>query len=262
MRLRQTASVFITVGLLLPIAVHAAEETGEPAIGGYCPVTYLTKNQAVQGQAAHQAVHAGKLYYFANEDAKKAFLADPMKYIPQFDGLCTTALGGMYGNRLPSDPTVFEVREGKLYLFSSQRAKAAYDRKPAEYIKQGEERFTKPALGGICLVTVRRTGKAVKGQSSCPAVYRGYVYHFVDAEAEAEFLKDPQSYLAQFDNYCAVGVSRGKKYPADGSRVRSVGDKTYVLFDAEAEKAFDADPGAIIKLAETQWPTIKNLKDK
>lgn len=44
-------------------------------------------------------------------------MADPDRYLPQFDGLCTTGLSkGIKGQ---SDPHVGKIVAGKLYLFSA-----------------------------------------------------------------------------------------------------------------------------------------------
>jgi YHS domain-containing protein len=232
----------------------------EPALGGYCPVSYFTRLQAVQGFAEQQVRHAGSLYYFVDAAAKQLFEAEPEKYLPQFDGLCTTALGGTYGNRIPANPTVFDIVDGKLYLFSSERAKLAYVQKPESYIEQAEQRFRQPAVGGICLVSTIKRGKAVAGAGSCPAVYRGFVYQFADPDAQAEFFANPAEFLPPFANSCAVGVAHGRKFPADGTRLRVVDRRIYLLFDADAETEFDADPAGVIRRATALWPTVKNQK--
>ncbi len=243
-----------------PLIAFGVGDQTEPALGGYCPVSYFTVHQAVKGDPAQSLVHAGQLYHFATADAKKQFTQDPAKYLPQFDGLCTTALGGSYGNRIAPDPTVFELRDGKLYLFSSQRAKLSYDKKPESYIEQATQRFSKPAVGGHCLVSTLKQGKPVLGDATCPVPYRGYLYHFADGEAQAEFLKNPLAYMPPFGTFCTVGVANGKKFPSDGSRLRVFNGKVYVLFDADAEKKFGTDPAAVVKAAEANWPAVKDQK--
>ena len=92
--------------LILAGTVPARGEEANPktALGGLCPVSYLLSGMAVKGDPAHQSTYAGELYYLADADTKKAFDADPEKYIPQFGGRCATVLGGSYGRRKQGDP--------------------------------------------------------------------------------------------------------------------------------------------------------------
>lgn len=248
--------------VLLASFARASDEKASPAIGGYCPVSYFALNAATKGDPAHQFAYLGKVYYFSNEETKKKFEAEPAKYLPQFEGLCTTALGGTYGNRLPSDPTVFEVRDGKLYLFSQERAKRAYDKNPVQYITQANERFNKPAIGGHCVVSSQKEGKPVKGDAKFNAVYKNWVYHFASEGAAQEFRNEPEKYLPQYENYCAAGMSRGKAFPTDGTRLRVLNGKSYLLFGADEEKEFDADPAGTIKKADENWPKVKAEKEE
>lgn len=238
------------------LPTSAMEEPAALAHEGYCLVSYFTDARAVKGDPKITAAHNGETFCFATEDAKKKFEADPAKYLPQLAGLCTTALGGPFGNRFIGDPTVFSVMDGKLYFFSSERAKASYDTKPSHYIEQAGQRFAKPAVGGHCMVSSRKEAKPVLGKAEHQAIYRGWVYHFANAEAKAEFVKSPAAYMTSYENHCAVGVSRGKRFPADGTRLRVHDGKAYLVFDADAEKQFDADPAGIIKKADEQWPTV------
>lgn len=120
---------------------QAQDAANKPALEGYCPASYLLTGKAVKGDQQFKSEYQGRVYYLANDQAKQAFDKNPEKYLPQFKGMCTTALGGSYGNRFWADPTVFEVLDGKVYLFSSERAKKAFDTNPAKYIKSGNERF-------------------------------------------------------------------------------------------------------------------------
>lgn len=263
-RIKPSMIRFLCISSLLAgfaVPAMAFEDKQEPAIGGYDPVAYFTAKAATKGDAAQQAKYLGKTYYFSSEENKKKFEAEPAKFVPQYDSLCTTALGGTYGNRLPSDPTVFDVRDDKLYLFSQERAKRAYEKNPENFIKQGNERFNKPAVGGYCVVTSQKEGKGVKGDPQFNAVYKNWMYHFASAAAVEEFRKDPQKYLPQYENWCATGISRGKAFPTDGTRLRVVNGKTYLLFGAEEEKVFDEDTAGTIKKADENWPKVKAEKE-
>ncbi len=129
-------------GMVLVLSgVAVAESKPTPELKGYCPASYLMDHKAVEGTPDHQLTHNGKLYYFATEKAKAAFQSDPEKYLPQFNGMCTVALGGMYGNRIAPDPEIFEIRDGKVYLFCADRARKLFVKDPDKYIPTAAQRF-------------------------------------------------------------------------------------------------------------------------
>jgi len=86
----------------------------EPQLDGYCPVCYVSAGKAVKGTKEFAATHKDQTYYFVNVDAMKAFQAEPTKFLPQYDGFC--AYGMSLGKKFESDPTVFSVINGKIYL--------------------------------------------------------------------------------------------------------------------------------------------------
>lgn len=49
---------------------------------GYCPVARVKMNREVMGSPEIFAVHEGKVYLFADADARKLFEADPGQYAP------------------------------------------------------------------------------------------------------------------------------------------------------------------------------------
>ncbi|MGL4398389.1 MAG: YHS domain-containing (seleno)protein [Luteolibacter sp.] len=83
-------------------------------LGGYCPVCYIAAGKAVKGSAEFTAVHEEKTYHFVSKETMEMFQKNPSKYLPAYDGLC--AYGMSLGKKFPSDPTVFKVVEGKVYL--------------------------------------------------------------------------------------------------------------------------------------------------
>lgn len=86
------------------------------AINGYDLVAYFTQNEAVRGSQKHEAVHNGVKFWFASEEHKNMFLANPQKYEPQYGGWCAFGLAANNA-KVPSDPKTFKLYNGKLYLF-------------------------------------------------------------------------------------------------------------------------------------------------
>jgi YHS domain-containing protein len=231
-------------------------DQAEPIEGieGYCPVSYFTDGEPVKGKESLAHDHMGFRYYLSSEAALEQFKKDPGGYVPQHAGLCTTALGGSYGNRFYSDPTVYYVRDGKLYLFSSMRARNAFDRDPPRYIKNCADRFT--AYSGYCPVAYQRRGKAVKGNETFMVSYRFQGLAFEDKEAMDAFMKDPGRYQPQYDGYCASALSRGQKHIGDPKSFAVIDKKTYLFWDDAARDKFVAEAEAKIPLADEQWSTL------
>lgn len=82
---------------------------------GFDPVAYFTAGQATRGKHTLPATFGGRTYYFSGEENRKAFLANPARYEPQFGGFCSN--GAAYNVKLGSDPTQFVVRDGRLFIF-------------------------------------------------------------------------------------------------------------------------------------------------
>lgn len=247
------ASLLIGCVVIAPAFTSAVEKEPEPALGGYCLVSYFEKNQAVKGDPAHKTEHMGDVYHFSSAEAKEKFHANPDKYLPQFAGLCTMALGGPYGNRLPSDPTSFAIVDGRLYLFSQERAKKMWEETPESVIKRADALFEQPRLSGYCPVSYQRDNKAVKGDPSQRSVYKTYVYHTSSPEAKAAFDKDPQQYLPPYGDYCVTHLADRTMKLFDPTLFRVVKDKTYFFHNEDARKRFDADPRKIIRRANARW---------
>jgi len=60
------------------------EEKADVAIHGFCPVCVIN-GMKVMGKESISSEYNGKTYYFASEDQKKMFLADPEQYVDDLD---------------------------------------------------------------------------------------------------------------------------------------------------------------------------------
>ncbi len=88
---------------------------GNVAIMGYDPVAYFTMNDAVKGSEDHAFEWLGATWLFANEKHRQTFTSSPIKYAPQYGGLCS--LGVAYGEVTRDiDPKAWGIIKGKLYL--------------------------------------------------------------------------------------------------------------------------------------------------
>ena len=82
---------------------------------GHDPVAYFSEKKPVRGTHTIAAAYEGRTYYFSSAGNRDAFRAAPAKYEPQYGGFCSN--GAPYAVKLGSDPTQFEVREGRLFIF-------------------------------------------------------------------------------------------------------------------------------------------------
>lgn len=84
-------------------------------IEGYDVTSYFN-GTPLKGTKQFSVTYDGAEFYFANEKNKKAFQANPNKYMPQYGGYCAYAVG-LKSQKIKIDPETFEIRDGKLYLF-------------------------------------------------------------------------------------------------------------------------------------------------
>ena len=249
-----------------PQAAGAAQKTDtpdpekqKPALNGYDLVSYQTTKQPQKGSANHQATYVGKLYYFAKESNKKIFEANPDRYLPQYAGMCTVALGNM-GNRLAGDPEVYAVFDGKLYLFGSERAKRFYDSKPEAILNYADRVFATPMFQAYCPVSYQTQKAALQVGPTFRAVAHHRMFHIASDVALPLFQADPDRYIPQYMGRCPVAWLASNKRESGEPTIFSVVDgKTYLLHTTEAKQKFDADSAKYIKPADTKWARIKDM---
>lgn len=85
------------------------------ALEGYCPVAYFAVNKPVRGKPEFASTYNGVTYHFVSADAKRAFDAEPEKYLPAYGGWC--AFGMAVEDKFPVDPRNFKIVDGRLLLF-------------------------------------------------------------------------------------------------------------------------------------------------
>ncbi len=98
-------------------------QADELAIKGYDTVAYFKDSKAVKGSGSFAFQWHGMTWQFSTKENRDLFAASPEKYAPQYDGWCAWA---MTESRLAkTDPEVWKIVDGKLYLNCSQ---AAYEK--------------------------------------------------------------------------------------------------------------------------------------
>ena len=109
---------FVAIALL-SVSAFAGElvnvsGASKAAVSGFDTVAFFTDAKPVNGSPFITAEHQSAIYYFASEEHKALFTANPEKYVPQFGGFC--AFGVAINKVLPVDISTWQIRNGKLYF--------------------------------------------------------------------------------------------------------------------------------------------------
>ena len=125
--------------LAIPFGCFAQAQVPSIALKGYDPVAYFTQGKPVKGEQSMSHEFDDVRYLFSSAKNKAAFVADPDKYAPQFAGVCT---GGVSkGMKTESNPELWAIVNGKLYTFSSLKARETVLESPA-VIAQAHKNWT------------------------------------------------------------------------------------------------------------------------
>ena len=125
---------------ILAVGVARAGTVNEDhgvAIKGYDPVAYFTDDKPVKGSPAHRFFYQGVTYEFVSAAHRKAFVAEPEKYVPQFGGFC--AYGTATGHKADIDPAAFSIVDGKLYLNYNTKVRDKWAQDEPGYIQKATE---------------------------------------------------------------------------------------------------------------------------
>ena len=97
-----------------PVKAGSPSRTG---LWGYDPVSYFTAGHPEPGSAEFSFPFDDTTYWFASEEHRKMFAADPEHYAPQFKGYC--ALSVARGLKIEADPEAWTIWNGRLFVYGS-----------------------------------------------------------------------------------------------------------------------------------------------
>ncbi|MEN9669818.1 MAG: hypothetical protein RL018_95 [Pseudomonadota bacterium] len=107
-----------------------SNRSGEPVmLLGYDPVAYFTKGEPTRGNAQFKTNLPDRTYYFASAENQALFATNPAKYEPQYGGFC--ASGAAFAIKLGSDPTAWQIYNGRLFIFGDVLGQTAWQLDPA-----------------------------------------------------------------------------------------------------------------------------------
>ncbi|MBU2957658.1 YHS domain-containing (seleno)protein [Paracoccus sp. 1_MG-2023] len=118
------------------------------AVSGYDVVSYHDLPQAEPGGAQpapskglkqFTARYNDAVFAFASAANRDRFLADPEAFAPQYDGHC--AYGVAKGGKVPGNPNLWRIVDGKLYLNITPRVVRTWERDIPGYITLAEDEW-------------------------------------------------------------------------------------------------------------------------
>lgn len=112
-----------------------------PAIRGYDTVAYFTEGKALRGSASFGYVWHGMTWQFITKENRDLFAGNPEKYAPQYDGYCAWAMAE--ARKADTDPDVWKIVDGKLYLNCSRSAYEKWSRDIPGNIRKADEHWKK-----------------------------------------------------------------------------------------------------------------------
>lgn len=125
------------------------------------------------------------------------------------------------------------------------------------------------AIGGYDPVAYFESGKAVKGAESLASKLGMTTYYFSSEENKKLFEANPIKYTPQYDGYCALAVSYGKKISIDPETFKVKDDKLYLFYNGKSSNGkvnsldtWNKNEERLLKKSNTNWPEVKKLKYK
>jgi YHS domain-containing protein len=113
------------------------------------------------------------------------------------------------------------------------------------------------ALKGYDPISYFTDGKPEQGSKEFTFAFDDTTYWFKSAEHRDKFASDPERYAPQFDGYCAVQLSRGRKVEADPQAWTITNGKLYVFSGKGGLPIFHKQPVAIAQKASENWPKLR-----
>jgi YHS domain-containing protein len=122
---------------------------------------------------------------------------------------------------------------------------------PEVYVANGK------AINGYDAVAFFTEQKPTTGNEAFSYKWNGATWIFASQQNLEAFAKNPAKYAPQYGGYRAFGTADGHKAPTQADTWTVQDDKLYFNYNSAVKKQWDKDRMALIKKADTNWPTIK-----
>ena len=147
MKLQQaTNGILLSVSFVLLLTGFGGRAVGKSpaddvAIQGYETVSYFKAGKALKGSEAFTFPWHDMTWYFSTKENRDLFANSPEKYAPQYDGWCAWAM--TEERKAKTDPEVWKIVDGKLYLNCSREAYEKWSRDIPGNIKKADMNWLK-----------------------------------------------------------------------------------------------------------------------
>jgi YHS domain-containing protein len=122
----------------------------------------------------------------------------------------------------------------------------------------GDDRL---ALKGYDPVAYFTDKRPMVGDSQYQHEWDGAIYRFASARHLELFKADPDRYLPQYNNWCAASVAKGEKVRPNPENWLVVDGRLYLFGKSIGPGLMKADPAAMKREADKNWPTVSQLPD-
>jgi hypothetical protein len=106
------------------------------AIKGYDTVEYFKTGKALKGNELFTFKWHDMTWFFSTKENRDLFAANPEQYAPQYDGYCAWAM--TEARKAQTDPEIWKIVNGKLYLQCSQASYEKWSRDIPGNIKKAD----------------------------------------------------------------------------------------------------------------------------
>jgi len=113
--------------------VHPVVPSSLPvALDGYCPVELVKNERWVRGDPRWAIDYQGRRYLLSSQVQREAFLVNPQRYVPAYDGNDPVLMVDR-NQHTPGSTQYCVTYDGRLYMFSSPATLAHFRQHPERY---------------------------------------------------------------------------------------------------------------------------------
>lgn len=116
------------------------------ALKGQDVVSYFTQQKVVLGTPQFSHMWKGVNWQFSSASNRDLFAKEPAKYAPQFGGYCAHTL--VNGKLVSTNADVWEIVDGKLYLYATKNSQTEWRANMTENIAKANRNWLR-MLGSL-----------------------------------------------------------------------------------------------------------------
>jgi hypothetical protein len=112
------------------------------------------------------------------------------------------------------------------------------------------------AIKGYDCVSYHIESKAVKGKKDFSAKHLGATWLFSSKVNRDKFINSPQTYLPQYNGFCAWAMANGYKAKIDPESFAVIEKKLYLNYNKDIQSKWEEDQTRLISLANLEWKKL------